>query len=64
MGLGIFAPMFEWVQQLRVETRQASKVLGIDLVGLALVSVNEPQFAGIGYQDLVTTLLEYTANPG
>ena len=36
MGLRVFASMFEWVQELRVKTRQASQILGIDLVGLAL----------------------------
>ncbi len=46
MGLGVFAPMFEWVEQLRVETRQAGQTLGVDLVGLLLVGVDEPQFAG------------------
>jgi hypothetical protein len=28
--------MFEWVQQLRVKTRQSSQILGIYLVGLLL----------------------------
>src|SRR5215212_3741284 len=44
MGLGVFAPMFERVQELRVKTRQASQVLGVDLVGLALVGVDELHF--------------------
>jgi hypothetical protein len=36
MSLGIFAPMLEWVQQLRVHSRQASQILGIYLIGLTL----------------------------
>src|ERR687890_309421 len=36
MGLRVFASMFEWVQELRVHSSQASQILGIDLVGLAL----------------------------
>ena len=57
MGLALFAPVLEWVQQLRIQSCQASQVLGVDLVGLALVGVDEPQFAGVGHQHLVTTLL-------
>ena len=52
--------MFEWVQQLRVQACQASQILGVYLVGFALVGVDEPQFAGIGHQDLVATLLSST----
>jgi hypothetical protein len=40
VGLGAFAPMPEWVQQLRIEACQASEVLGIDLVGLLLVGLD------------------------
>jgi hypothetical protein len=36
VGLALFTPMFEWVEQFRVETRQAGQVLGIDLIGLLL----------------------------
>jgi hypothetical protein len=36
MSLRVFAPMLEWVQQLRVQTRQASQILGIYLIGLTL----------------------------
>ena len=57
MGLGVFAPMLERVQELGVHSCQASQILGIYLIGLAFVGVDEPQFTGIGYQDLVTTLL-------
>src|SRR5215210_1742952 len=32
MGLGVFAPMFEWVQELRVHSCQASQVLGVYLI--------------------------------
>ena len=57
MGLALFASMLEWVQQLRVHSSQASQILGIDLIGLAFVGIDEPQFTGIGHQHLVTTLL-------
>jgi hypothetical protein len=36
MGLALFAPMLEWVQQLRIHSSQASQILGVDLIGLAL----------------------------
>jgi hypothetical protein len=64
MSLALFAPMFEWIQELRVKTRQASQVLGIYLIGLTLVGVDKPQLPGIGHQDLVAAPLEHSANPG
>jgi hypothetical protein len=63
MGLGVFAPMFERVEQLRVKTRQAGQVLGVYLICFAFVGVDEPQFAGVGHQHLVTALLEQPTNP-
>jgi hypothetical protein len=36
MGLGVFIPMLERVQELRIETRQASEALGVYLIGLSL----------------------------
>ena len=53
MGLRVFASMFEWVQELRVHSSQASQILGIDLIGLAFVGIDEPQFAGVGNEYLV-----------
>ena len=57
VSLGVFAPVLERIQELRIQTRQSSKVLGVDLIRFVLVSVDEPQFTGIGHQHLVTTLL-------
>jgi hypothetical protein len=53
VSLGLFAPVLERIEQLRVQTSQASQVLGIDLVGLSLVGVDEPCLASVGHQDLV-----------
>ena len=36
MSLGVFAPVLEGVQELRVHSRQAGQVLGVYLVGFAL----------------------------
>jgi hypothetical protein len=36
MGLGIFAPVLERVQELRIQACQASQILGVDLVGFTL----------------------------
>jgi hypothetical protein len=36
MGLGVFASVLEWVQQLRIETCQASQIFSVDLVGFTL----------------------------
>jgi hypothetical protein len=49
--------MLHRVEQLRIQTCQASEVLGIDLVGLLLVGVDESQFTSIGHKDFVTALL-------
>ena len=63
MGLGVLAPVLEWVEQLRIQTCQASQILSIDLIGLAFVGVDESQFTSIGHQDLVAALLEHPAHP-
>src|SRR5215210_6171310 len=57
MSLRVFAPVLEWVQELRVHSCQASEVLGVDLICLTLVGVDEPQFTSIGHQDHVAALL-------
>ena len=36
MSLGVFAPVVQWVQKLRIQSRQASQILSIYLIGLAL----------------------------
>jgi hypothetical protein len=64
MSLALLAPVLERIQELRVHSSQASQVLGIDLVGLLLVGVDQSQFAGVGHQDLVATLLQDPARPG
>jgi hypothetical protein len=63
MSLGVFTSMVQWVKQLRIQTCQASEVLGIYLIGLTLVGVDEPYLARIGYQHLVAALLEQPTNP-
>jgi hypothetical protein len=57
MSLGVFAPVLERVQELRIEARQAGEVLGVGLIRLSLVGVDEPEFSGIGHQHLVAALL-------
>jgi hypothetical protein len=64
MGLALLAPVLERVQELRIQTCQASQVLGVYFICLALVGVDEPQLARICHEDLVTTLLQEPANPG
>ena len=63
MGRGVFASVLERVQQLRIKACQAGQILGIHLVGLSFVGVDEPCLAGVGYEDLVATLLEHPARP-
>src|SRR5688500_8501874 len=63
MSLAVFAPVLEWIEQLRIQTCEASQILSIDLIGLAPVGVDEPYLAGIGHQYLVSTVLEHPAHP-
>jgi hypothetical protein len=64
MSLALLAPMLYGVEELRIEACQASQILGVDLVGLAFVGVDELYLARIGNQYLVATLLEHPACPG
>jgi hypothetical protein len=64
VGLALFAPVLERIQELGIHSCQASQILGVDLIGLAPVGVDEPKLAGIGHQHLVATLLQEPANPG
>jgi len=63
MSLGVFAAVFEWIKQFRIKTCEASEVLGIYLVSLALVCVDQPRLARVGHQHPMATLLEHPANP-
>jgi hypothetical protein len=45
MSLRVFVPVLERIQELRIQPRQTSEVLGIDLIRFALVGVDEPEFA-------------------
>jgi hypothetical protein len=63
VGLALFAPVLERVQELRIEACQASEILGVDLIRLTRVGVDEPYLASIGHQDLMAALLEHSANP-
>src|SRR5829696_5657835 len=63
MSRALFAPVLERIEQLRVQSCQASQVLGVYLIGLLLVSVDESQLTGVGHQNLVTALLEQPTNP-
>jgi putative component of toxin-antitoxin plasmid stabilization module len=39
VGLALFAPVLERIQELRINPSQAGQVLGVYLVGLALIGV-------------------------
>jgi hypothetical protein len=47
----------QWVEQFRIQTCEASQILGIDLISLALGGVDEAHLAGISHQDLMAALL-------
>jgi hypothetical protein len=64
VGLGVLAPVGNRVEQLGIKARQAGEILGVDLIGLALVGVDQSQFAGVGHKYLVAALLQNPAGPG
>jgi hypothetical protein len=45
MSLRVFVTVLERIQELRIQTRQRSEVLGVYLIRFAPVGVDEPQFA-------------------
>jgi hypothetical protein len=45
VGLALFAPVPQRIQELGIHSCQASQILGVDLIGLAPVGVDEPQLA-------------------
>jgi hypothetical protein len=49
--------MLERIEQFRIQTCHTSEVLGVDLIRLRLIGVDELEFAGIGHQDLVAAPL-------
>jgi hypothetical protein len=57
MCLGAFAPVLERAEQFRIQASQACQVLGIDLLVLFLVGVDEPKLASIGHQYLMAAPL-------
>jgi hypothetical protein len=63
VGLRVFAPVLERVQQLRIQTRQAGQVFGVDLVRFAFVGIDESNLAGVSHQDFVAALFQNPADP-
>jgi hypothetical protein len=45
MSLALFTPVLERIEQLRIKPCQAGQILGVYLVGLLLVGVDEPYLA-------------------
>jgi hypothetical protein len=56
--------MLHRIQKLGIGPGKTGQLLGIELVGLTLVGVDQPCLAGVGHQHLVTALLEQAAHPG
>ena len=40
--------MLEWVKQLGIDSGQTGQVLCVELVGLAPLAVDKPEFPGVG----------------
>jgi hypothetical protein len=51
-------------QQLGIESGKPGQVLGVYLVGFALVLVDQAQLTSVGHQHLVSTLFQKPTDPG
>jgi hypothetical protein len=63
VGLGILAPVLYRVQKLGIGPGQTGQLLGVELVGLTPFAVDQSCLSGVGYEDLVTALLEQPTHP-
>jgi hypothetical protein len=64
MSLGGFAPVLYGIQQFGIDPGKAGQVLGIQLVGFALIGVDQLHLARVGNQHFVAAFFEQTARPG
>src|SRR3712207_407126 len=56
--------MLQRREQLGVHSSgKTSQLLGIQLVGLSPLAIDQPRLARVGHQDLVATLFEHPAHP-
>src|SRR5215218_9590779 len=63
VSLRLFSPMLYWVEKLGIDSGQARKLLGIELVGLMLVAVDQARLARVGDKYLVSALFEDPVHP-
>lgn len=61
--LSQFAAMLDRAEQLAIEARDASQVLGVDLIVLALILVDQAQLSRVSHDHLVTELRQKTTDP-
>src|SRR5215216_7148540 len=64
MSLGLLAAMLYGIQKLGIGSGKTRQLLGVELVGLTLVAVDQPCLARIGHQNLVTAVMEDPVHPG
>ena len=64
MSLGFLTSMLYGIEQLGIDPGQTGQLLGVELVGLALVAVDQPDLARVGHEHLVTAPFEQPAHPG
>jgi hypothetical protein len=64
VSLGVAASVLHRVQKFRIGPSEAGQLLGIELVGLTPLAIDQPRLTRIGYEYLVTALGKQTAYPG
>ena len=63
MSLRLFTPVLDGIQKLGIYPGQARQLLSVELIGLTLVTVDQPGLARIGYQYLVAQAFEDPVHP-
>src|SRR5918994_1131116 len=64
VSLGVAASVLHRVQKFRIGPSEAGQLLGIELVGLTLLAIDQPSLTRISDQYFVATLGKQTTYPG
>jgi hypothetical protein len=64
IGLGIQLPMLDRGKQHGIESPDTSQVLGIDLIILGVVFIDQSKFARIGDNHFMSQIIQQATHPG
>jgi hypothetical protein len=63
VSLRLFTPVLDGIQKLGIYPGQARQLLSVELIGLTLLTVDQPGLARIGYHYLVAQAFEDPVHP-